>query len=1482
VTPLNISFGNYPIGQKSGPKKVTVTNNQTVNLTISSITPSLPDYSTTTTCPLTPATLGTGSTCTVSVFFTPTVEGTRNDTLTIIDDASNSPTVGLTGVGYVPAVASPPSLTFASEPLGVATPAQVATLTANQSLSLTISKISSSLPDYGLTSTCPLIPKHLPAGASCTVSVTFTPKVIGARTGTLSFKESGITSPQTVSLSGTGLAAALVSIAVSPQSPSINLGTKQQFTAVGTYTNGSTRNLTSSVTWSSSLPAVASVNKGLATGLGKGATTITATSGTISGASTLTVIPVLVSLSITPSSSSIPLGTTQQFSATGTYNDGSTQDLTTSVNWASSAPAVATIDAGGLATSVGTGTSTVFAISGSIAASANLTVIPAALASIAITPTNPSFALGTKQQLKATGTYTDGSTLDLTDTVTWNTAKSAIATVSNQGLATAVSVGSTSVSASLGSITGSTTLNVSPAALVSIAVTPVIPSIPLGNTQQFTATGTFTDGSTQDLTTTVQWSSDTLTVATISNTVGSQGLATSVGTGSATITATSGSVSGSTTFTVTAATLVLIAVTPANPSIALGTTQQFTATGTFTDGSTQDLTPTVSWASDTLSTASISKTGLATSVGIGTANISATSGSVTGSTVLTVTAAVLVSIAINPQTPTVPLGLTQQFTATGTYSDGTTQDLTQSGHWSSTNAAVATISNSVGTQGLATTLAIGTTTIGISSGSVNGSATLTVNPAALVSIAISPLAPTIALGTTQQFTGTGTYTDSSTQDVTSVVTWSSSSATVAIISNSLPNNGLATSAGVGTTNITASLGSISASTTLTVGSAQLVSIAVSPATVSIPLDTTQQFLATGTYTDGSTQNLTGSASWTSSMTAVATISNSVPTIGLASGTATGTTTITATSGSISGSATLTVTAAALVTISVAPLNPSIPLGTTQQFTATGTYTDSSTQNITNSVTWTSSSATVATISNSSGTQGLATSTGEGSTTITASLGSVTGSTTLTVGSPQLVSIAITPANEVTEGSSQQFTATGTFTDNSTQDLTTSVTWSSSNAAVASINGTGLATFVSIGTTIIEATLGSISNSTNLTVTAVTSGMEQLASDNFNRQNASTLGPNWTVMGDSYNNGIGLHEQSPQIISDQIQGAGPSVVSKAMYYGGINWPADQYSEGQIIAAATSNTGDNGPAVRMTTDDSHYLCDVNSIGAGSATVHILLVTNGSGTSLAGSTTATVSAGDVVRCTVQGSTITMTDQTTSTILLTATDTTLPSGYPGWVIASFGSNLSDYIAANWAGGAGGTAPSLQTLASDNFNRADAPNLGPNWHVGTGHDPVQIVSNQIEPDASPVDPPSKEHYIAYGPFPNDQWSEDQIVSEDVIGDNGVEIRASDSADTLYLCDVNLTGAAGTAEVRLVRVLSGTAVAMNIAATYVSVLPSDYIRGQVQGSLISMVDVTQGTLLLTVNDTSITSGYPGVTLQTVSGSPSDHIAANWSGGGFNP
>ena len=636
-------------------------------------------------------------------------------------------------------------------------------------------------------------------------------------------------------------------------------------------------------------------------------------------------------------------------------------------------------------------------------------------------------------------------------------------------------------------------LTVSDATLVSIEVSPATPSVPNGMTQQFTATGLYTDNSTQNITTQVTWASSNSAVATVSDDVGSNGRASTTGTGSTTVSATSGDVTGNTTLTVTDATLVSIEVSPGSSQAAAGTTAQFTATGLYSDNSTQNLTTQVDWASSDEAVATLSNTagsnGRASAVSAGSTTVLASSGGVTGDATFTVTDATLVSIEVSPALPSIANGLTQQFAATGRFTDNSTQDLTTQVVWASSNDTVAMVSNAPGSNGLATTAEVGSAVVYATSGDVTGDTTLTVTDATLVSIEVSPPDPSIVDGLTQQLTATGLYTDSSIEDLTADVTWASTVETVATVSNAPGLNGLASAAGVGSTVVTAAVGDVVGDTTLTVTDATLVSIVVSPADPSIASGLSQQFTATGHYTDASVQDLTAVVTWASSVEAVATVSNTGGFNGLASAAATGDTTISATSGVISGETTLTVTDATLVSIVVSPPDPSIANGLSQQLTAIGHYTDTSTEDLTATVTWLSLDEDVVTVSNA-GSPGLATTAGEGSTTVSATSGVVTGGTTFTVTDATLVSIDVSPVNpSVANGLPQQFTAMGHYTDNSTQDLTTTVAWASDDEDVATISNAplshGLATTAGEGVANVTATSGTVTGGATLTVTEAT-------------------------------------------------------------------------------------------------------------------------------------------------------------------------------------------------------------------------------------------------------------------------------------------------------------------------------------------------------------------------------------------------------------
>jgi uncharacterized protein YjdB len=393
---------------------------------------------------------------------------------------------------------------------------------------------------------------------------------------------------------------------------------------------------------------------------------------------------------------------------------------------------------------------------------------PRTLSSLAITPTNISVTVGNSQQLTATGTYSDGTTANLSGSVSWTSSDTSIVTVSSAGLVSSVALGTAMITATSGAINTHTNLTASPA-LVSIAVTPGAQSILANATQQFTATGTYSDSSQLDITSTVTWSSSDTSLATVN----SAGLATGVAAGNVTIQAAEGSIHGSTTLTVNPV-LVSLTVT-ADLAIDINTTTQFSATGNFSDGSAQDYTQLVSWSSPG-AVASIDSTGLATGLSLGTVTVTASVGSISGSASLQVTAPTLLSILVTPDNGSIPVGISQSFTATGVFSNGDTQDLAAA-VWSSSDATKVPIDSS----GSAQTLGVATVSISATYGSVTGSTSFTVLPAALVSIGLSPSNSSIALGTTLQLTPVGSFTDGSTQTLSPVL-WNSDDPTVAFVS----------------------------------------------------------------------------------------------------------------------------------------------------------------------------------------------------------------------------------------------------------------------------------------------------------------------------------------------------------------------------------------------------------------------------------------------------------------------------------------------------------------------------------------------------------------------------------------------------------------------------------------------------------------------------------------------------------------------------
>lgn len=467
--------------------------------------------------------------------------------------ATNNPTIWNFFVAHsTPASLAPASLAFGSVVIGVPSAAQTATFQNNLSTPLGVSSISAS-GDYSvLSNTCGT---QVPALGSCQIVVTLTPKATGSRTGTLVVTDSATPSQLSLTLTGTGVAVKAVSLAVVPSNPTIPKTTIQQFRALEGFNNGVMKDVTSTVAWSSSVPVIASVGstgKGLVTGLAVGSTAITAklTTPAFTTSTTLTVGPApLTSITVTPGTAVVAAGLGQQFSALGKYADGSTQDVSAMVTWSSSNVAAATVSATGLVTTIASGGTTITASIGAVSGSAALTVNPATLTSIAVSPGAAAVAAGLAQQFSATGTYTNGSTQDVSAQAIWSSSNLAAASVGPTGLATTITTGVTNIRANVGAFSANSSLTVTPAALASITIAPATSTIGVGSNRQYTATGIYTNGATKNLTGGVTWATDNPATSVID----SFGLGTVVGTGTsnilATATTTSGAISGSATLT---------------------------------------------------------------------------------------------------------------------------------------------------------------------------------------------------------------------------------------------------------------------------------------------------------------------------------------------------------------------------------------------------------------------------------------------------------------------------------------------------------------------------------------------------------------------------------------------------------------------------------------------------------------------------------------------------------------------------------------------------------------------------------------------------------------------------------------------------------------------------------------------------------------------------------------------------------------------
>ena len=530
------------------------------------------------------------------------------------------------------------------------------------------------------------------------------------------------------------------------------------------------------------------------------------------------------------------------------------------------------------------------------------------LTAITISAVSSTIAARTSTRLTATGDYSGYFSRDITDQVVWSSSDPAVAAFASPAapdFVTGQLPGTSVLTATVGKISSAFTLTVSSATVTGLTITPAATTLNKGLTRQFRVSGSFSDATSQDLTFDADWVSSDSAVATISNDPASRGLSQAISTGETTISATFAGISSSTQLTVVEASLQSITVSPANPTLLSLSRADFTAVGNYSDGSTAEITGQVAWSSTSKSVASVTSTGAVKTLMSGTTSIEAALSGVIGTASLKVTGGNLTRIAISPLNPLLVKGTTGKISANGTFSNGSSRDISGAVDWTVANTDFATVTTPGGNLAWLNPIAVTAgTKVTAKSGTVFADTTLTVTSPQLHDIIIVPTSLEQTKGTSDQFRVTALFSDGSSQDVTADSDWSSSAVTIATVGNSGISKGRVSAVANGSAIISASYGGITQKAALTVRSRTLRELIIS-GTTSAVIGNQVAFTAVATYTDGASKDVSWDTAWSIDKTNIVDLADPVNQPGQIIMVDAGTATLTTSFGSISKTVTLT-------------------------------------------------------------------------------------------------------------------------------------------------------------------------------------------------------------------------------------------------------------------------------------------------------------------------------------------------------------------------------------------------------------------------------------------------------------------------------------------------------------------------------------------------------------------------------------------------
>jgi len=851
---------------------------------------------------------------------------------------------------------------------------------------------------------------------------------------------------QTASATITVTPPPISAVVVSPAGPQIFVGGTVDLDAQVTNSAGQVV-LGAPLSWRSLSPDVATVDaSGVVTGVAPGTAEIEATSEGKVGTTTVTVSAVPVrSVTVTPSTAELTVGQTVQLTATP--RDADNQPLAgRDIAWASIDAGIATVSSTGLVTAVAPGTVNITATSEGRTGTAQITVKPAPVQAVTVSPNTATLVVGQERTLTAAVTGAGGEPLDRP--VTWSSSDTRVAVVESDGAAAsakviAVAVGRATITASSGGMSGTAAITVNAVPVASVSVTPATASLTVGQSARFSAQPRDADGNALSGRT-VTWSSDDDDVATVDQT----GRVVAVGVGTAAIRATSGGVSGTAAVTVIPVPVGSVEVDPPAPSLTVGQTVQLDAIVRDPAGNTLSGRA-VSWQSSDPAVATVSESGLVTAVAQGTANVTATSEGKTGTAAVSVSPVPVASVRISSATLTLIVGETESLSAEGLDAENRVLPGRQV-TWTSDDESIATVDD----DGAVTGVAPGNTTIRATIEGKTATAAVTVEAMPVASVAVSPDSRALIVGETAQLSAV--LRGAQGNDLAGrAVTWTSSADAVATVSET----GLVTAVAPGSATITATSEGKSGTASITVNPVPVASVRVAPATLALTVGESAPLTAEPLDSKGNA--LPGrTVVWESTDEAVATVDAA----GRVTAKASGNVTVRATSEAKTGSASVTVTPVPVASVTVEPTSVTLEIGDTRQLAATPRDADENPL-ADRVVTWSSSNDNFATVDAS----GLVTAVGPGTATITATSETKTGTASVEVRPPAVASVSVSPdAADVIVGQSTQLTATPLDARGNALPGR-EIAWASEDEDIATVDDAGRVTATRVGQATIRAT-----------------------------------------------------------------------------------------------------------------------------------------------------------------------------------------------------------------------------------------------------------------------------------------------------------------------------------------------------------------------------------------------------------------------------